>query len=93
MLRLARVGVVGAAMLLAACGSRLSEENFAKVKDGMSEQDVIAILGTPRFEYFGPGHLNVWVMQPPFVWLPAVMVLAALAGHLLVFRALVLQRR
>jgi hypothetical protein len=27
-------------------------------------------------------------MYPPFVWLPAVMVLAALAGHLLIFRAL-----
>jgi len=27
------------------------------------------------------------VMYPPFVWLPAVMVLAALAGHLLIFRA------
>lgn len=48
----------------------------------------VAILGTPRFQYFGPDHLNVWVMRPPFVWLPAVMVLAALAGHLLVFRAL-----
>ena len=48
----------------------------------------VAILGTPRFQYFGPDHLNVWVMQPPFVWLPAVMVLAALAGHLIIFRAL-----
>jgi heme exporter protein D len=28
------------------------------------------------------------VTYPPFVWLPAVMVLAALAGHLLIFRAL-----
>ena len=53
----------------------------------------VAILGTPRFQYFGPDHLNVWVMQPPFVWLAAVMLLAALAGHLLVFRALVLQKR
>jgi hypothetical protein len=48
----------------------------------------VAILGTPRFQYFGPEHLNVWVMQPPFVWLPAVMVVAALAGHLLIVRAL-----
>jgi len=30
----------------------------------------------------------VWITYPPFVWLPAVMVRAALAGHLLVFRAL-----
>lgn len=50
----------------------------------------VAILSTPRFRYFGDDRLNVFVMYPPFVWLPAVMVLAALAGHLLVFRALTL---
>jgi hypothetical protein len=49
---------------------------------------VIAILGTPRFQYFGTERLNVWVTSPPFVWLPAVMVLAALMGHLVIFRAL-----
>jgi hypothetical protein len=48
----------------------------------------VAILATPRFRYFGDDHLNTWVMYPPFVWLPAVMVVAALAGHLLIFRAL-----
>ena len=48
----------------------------------------VAILGTPRFSYFGPDQVNVWVTYPPFVWLPAVMVLAALAGHLVIFRAL-----
>lgn len=51
----------------------------------------IAILSTPRFAWFGPDRLNVWVTYPPFVWLPAVMVLSALAGHLIVFRA-ILQR-
>lgn len=49
---------------------------------------VVAILATPRFQHFGPDHLNVWVMHPPFVWLPAVLVLAAILGHVLVFRAL-----
>jgi hypothetical protein len=48
----------------------------------------VAILGTPRFQYFGNDRLNTWVTYPPFVWLPAVMVLAALAGHLIIFRAL-----
>ncbi|MGH9254524.1 MAG: hypothetical protein ACRD3C_08130 [Vicinamibacterales bacterium] len=48
----------------------------------------IAILSTPLFRFFGDDRLNVWVTYPPFVWLPAVMVLAALAGHLLVFRAI-----
>jgi len=49
---------------------------------------VIAILSTPIFRLFGDDHLNVFVTYTPFVWLPAVMVLAALAGHLLIFRAL-----
>ena len=49
---------------------------------------VIAVLSTPTFRWFGDDRLNVWVTYPPFVWLPAVMVLAALAGHLLIFRAL-----
>jgi hypothetical protein len=48
----------------------------------------IAIVSTPRVQAFGPDRLNVWVMDPPYVWLPAVMVLAALAGHLVIFRAL-----
>ena len=49
---------------------------------------VVAILSTPKFAVFGPDRLNVFVFYPPFVWLPAVLVLAALAGHLIVFRAL-----
>ena len=49
---------------------------------------VIDIASTPTFAYFGPDRLNTFVAYPPFVWLPAVMVLAALAGHLLIFRAL-----
>ena len=49
---------------------------------------IVAILATPVFRYFGEQQLNVWVTYPPFVWLPAVMVLAALAGHLVIFRAL-----
>jgi hypothetical protein len=48
----------------------------------------IAIASTPIFARFGPDRLNVFVAHPPFVWLPAVMVLAALTGHLLIFRAL-----
>lgn len=47
----------------------------------------VAILATPRFRYFGDDHLNVWITYPPFVWLPAVMVPAAFAGHLIIFRA------
>jgi hypothetical protein len=48
----------------------------------------IGILSTPRFRLFGDNQVNVFVTYTPFVWLPAVMVLAALAGHLIIFRAL-----
>ena len=43
---------------------------------------------TSRGSSWGPRATNFFVAYPPFVWLPAVMVLAALAGHLLIFRAL-----
>jgi hypothetical protein len=49
---------------------------------------VVAILSTPVFAYFGPDRLNVWIMRMPYTLLPAVMVLAAWAGHLVVLRAL-----
>jgi hypothetical protein len=48
----------------------------------------IAVVSTPVFAWFGPERLNVFVTYPPFVWLPAVLVAAALAGHLLVWRKL-----
>jgi hypothetical protein len=48
----------------------------------------VAVVSTPAFAWFGPDRLNVWVFYPPFVWLPAVMVLAALTGHVLVWRKL-----
>jgi hypothetical protein len=49
---------------------------------------VVAVLSTPAFASFGPDRLNTFVTYVPFVWLPAVMVSAALAGHLIVARAL-----
>lgn len=48
----------------------------------------VAIASTPLFRWFGDQALNVFVAYPPFVWLPAVLVLAAWAGHLIVFRKL-----
>jgi hypothetical protein len=36
----------------------------------------------------GPRHLNTWVLYFPYVWLPAVLVTAALAGHVMITRAL-----
>jgi hypothetical protein len=49
---------------------------------------VIAIASMPMFHWFGMDRLNVWVADPPFVWLPAVLVLTAVAGHLIMFRKL-----
>jgi hypothetical protein len=49
----------------------------------------IAILSSPGpLRRFHAEPSNVWVTRAPWVWLPAVMVLAALLGHLLVFRRL-----
>jgi len=50
---------------------------------------VVAVRSTPVFAAFGPDRLNTFVTYVPFVWLPAVMVSAALAGHLIVARATV----
>ena len=36
-----------AAAMLAACSSKLTNENLTKVKAGMSEKEVVAILGKP----------------------------------------------
>lgn len=48
----------------------------------------VAVLSTPLFRWFGDERLNTFVAYPPFVWLPAVLVTAALAGHILVWRKL-----
>ena len=49
----------------------------------------IAILSAPTpFRVFVEGPPNVFVTQVPFVWLPVVLVQAALVGHLLLFRRL-----
>jgi hypothetical protein len=38
--------ILAAALLIAAC-SKVTQENFAKVENGMTEQQVIALLGNP----------------------------------------------
>ena len=49
----------------------------------------VAILSTPvPFRQFHNDPPNVWVLDVPFVWLPTVMVLAALFGHLALARKL-----
>ena len=39
--------LLAAFLLLAAC-SKVTQENFGKIQDGMSEQEVQALLGKPR---------------------------------------------
>jgi len=51
---------------------------------------VVAVASSPMVRAFGddPAHLNTWVLHFPYVWLPAVMVTLALAGHIVVAKAL-----
>lgn len=52
----------------------------------------IAILSLPMLAAFGPDRVNTWVTHPIVVWLPGVLVPAALLGHLLIWRKLSQQR-
>jgi Domain of Unknown Function with PDB structure (DUF3862) len=35
------------ALLLAACGSKITEDNFAKIHEGMTRQEITGLLGNP----------------------------------------------
>jgi hypothetical protein len=56
---------------------------------------VIALLTSPLVHTFGtePHNLNTWVLFFPYVWLPAVLVVIAFSGHLIIARKLVWQRQ
>jgi hypothetical protein len=41
-----RAFAIAAVLLLAAC-SKVTQENFSRIQDGMSEQEVAALLGSP----------------------------------------------
>jgi hypothetical protein len=41
------IAAVLAALLLAACGSKVSAENFERIRNGMTQKEVVAILGEP----------------------------------------------
>jgi hypothetical protein len=47
---------------------------------------IVAVASLPVFAAFGPDRLNTWVADAPYVWLPGVLVPAALFGHLVTFR-------
>ena len=49
----------------------------------------VALLSAPTpFRMFHNEPANVWVTRAPWVWLPTVMVVAAILGHVLVYRRL-----
>ncbi len=52
----------------------------------------VAGAGLPWVAAFGPDHVNEWVLHFPYVWLPTVLVPAALFGHVLVFRRLLAEK-
>jgi hypothetical protein len=51
---------------------------------------VVAVASLPTFGLYGrePPRLNTWVAYFPYVWLPAGLVSAALLGHVLLWRRL-----
>ena len=54
----------------------------------------VAILSTPTpLRVFMNEPANVWITRAPFVWLVAVLVPTALAGHVVIFRRLRLEMR
>ena len=52
----------------------------------------VALAASPIFRAFGDAELNVWVTEFPYVWI-AVMVAAALFGHVVTLRKLMAERR
>ena len=55
---------------------------------------VISTLSSPLpIRVFHGEPANVWIAHAPFVWLVSVLVPIALAGHILIFRALLRRRR
>lgn len=54
----------------------------------------VALLSAPTpFRVFTNEPSNVWITRAPWVWLPTVLVFAAVAGHALVYRRLLVEWR
>jgi hypothetical protein len=53
----------------------------------------VAILSTPLpIRRFFNEQANVWIKDAPYVWLPAVFVLLAIMGHVVIARKLAMER-
>jgi len=54
----------------------------------------VAMLSAPTpFRVFMNEPANLWITRAPWVWLPAVLVLSALIGHMLVYRRFLILSR
>lgn len=55
---------------------------------------MIAVATSPVVRAFGdePRNLNTWVLFFPYVWLPVVLVIIAISGHLIITRKLLQMR-
>lgn len=55
----------------------------------------VARTSSPLVRGFGddPRHVNTWVLHVPYVWLPAVLVMIAMTGHLVLTRKLLTASR
>lgn len=53
----------------------------------------IAVASSPVLRVFGddPRHVNTWVLSMPYVWVPVVLVACAIATHVVVTRALLME--
>lgn len=54
---------------------------------------VVSLLSTPTpLRVFTTQPANTWITAAPYVWLPSVLVVFAMIGHIVVFRALLYSR-
>ncbi|MCG3172341.1 MAG: hypothetical protein GMKNLPBB_00491 [Myxococcota bacterium] len=52
---------------------------------------VVSFLASPVMQAFGPDQVNRWIAYLPFVWLPTVLVVCAIAGHIVIWRRLCME--
>ena len=51
----------------------------------------VALLSSPLVRAFGDDQVNTWIAYVPFVWLPSILVACAIAGHIVVWRRLLIE--
>jgi hypothetical protein len=54
---------------------------------------MIAFLASPMVRAFGNDQVNIWVFYVPFVWLPTILVVFAIFGHIVIYRRLQIEAK